>query len=59
MQATMSQYGGKPLAEDLETKYQSNMDVTTEMSYIQEPAIIAKESRRKFKGAKDDICNFF
>ena len=31
MEATMSQYGGKPLISDLETKYQSNMDVTSEM----------------------------
>ena len=58
----MSQYGGRPLISDLETKYQSNMDVTSEMeslSQIQEPSIITKENRRKFRNAKGDISNFF
>lgn len=58
----MSQYGGRPpLVDDIETKYQSNMDVTTQRSMVEEPAFIKapKESKRKFRNAKDDISNFF
>ena len=55
----MSQFGGKPLADELETKYKSNMDLISEVSEMQEPKIIKLENRRKFKNATEDIGNFF
>lgn len=64
MQATLSQYGARPFIDDVQskqTKYKTNLDLTSEMdaSIVQEPAIIKKENRRKFRNAKDEICNFF
>jgi hypothetical protein len=65
MQATLSQYTSRPLVDDIESsRYKTNLDLLSEMeaSVIQEPAIIRKENkenRRKFRNAKDDICNFF